>query len=637
MTMKVKNKIQSPLLLKKINYEICLQVLDNMLEGCQIFDSKWRYLYINPAAEKHNRRSSKELIGHSFKDAWPGIEKTEVYKVMRLCMEKRSIQSTETEFIYPDGKKGWFELRVEPIPEGLFILSIDITGRKQVEKQLKDINNRFDRLVSQLNDIVWTASSDGSELIDINDSFERVYGYSVEEFKKNPLLWLEMVHPDDKKIAEESSSELKRNGTASAEYRIVRPDGEIKWILDRKSILYDEKGKIYQMGGIAKDITERKNLEKQLLHAQRMESIGTLAGGIAHDLNNVLSPVLLSVGILKEKLPDEQSQKMLRMVESSVQRGAELIKQVLLFARGVEGERSPTQVSHIINEVSSILKQTLSKTISLETEVSKNLPTVNADATQIHQVLMNLCVNASDAMPNGGKLEITAESIILDEQYARMNLQSRPGPYLLITVSDQGSGIPASNLERIFEPFFTTKGVGKGTGLGLSTVQAIIKSHKGFVKVYSEVGKGSVFKVYLPVVHGEQIFTEKKVDEILTGNGELILFVDDEESIREITKETLSANKYKVITASNGTEAVAEYASNGKKIVLVITDMMMPYMDGTATIRALQKLNPEVKILAVSGLKQSSDIVKQKTVKFLQKPYTAEKLLKSIRDLIYQK
>jgi CheY-like chemotaxis protein len=270
-------------------------------------------------------------------------------------------------------------------------------------------------------------------------------------------------------------------------------------------------------------------------------------------------------------------------------------------------------------------------------DVSKNLPPITAKATQIHQVLMNLCVNARDAMPNGGTITIKAERIIIDELYARIHIDAKTGPYIVISVTDQGIGIPPENIDRIFEPFFTTKEVGMGTGLGLYTVYSIIKSHNGFLKVHSEVGKGTTFDIYLPIQEvTETAVTEEKA-ELPLGNGELILLVEDENSIREITKTALETFGYSVIDAIDGTEAIVAYATHREKIALVVTDMMMPIMDGASTIRAIQQLNPKAKFIAVSGSKQDEKIADQETVTFLQKPYTSEKLLKIVGAMLQQK
>src|SRR5581483_9295356 len=351
------------------------------------------------------------------------------------------------------------------------------------------------------------------------------------------------------------------------------------------------------------DITAKKKLEAQFLRAQRMESIGTLAGGIAHDLNNVLSPVLTAINLLQIKITDPESRRLIQILQTNIERGADMVRQVLTFARGVEGERIMLQPKHLIREVVKILRETLPKAIEIRIALPDDLWVVTGDATQLYQVLMNLCVNARDAMPGGGALTISAENLVLDDSYARMHLEANPGRFVLIRITDTGVGIPAENLNKVFEPFFTTKEYGKGTGLGLSTVVGIVKSHQGFVDVYSEINRGTEFKVYLPAVTSEMMQqAEAEQAELPAGHGELVLLVDDEAAIREITRGTLEAYGYNVMTAADGTEAVAIYAANKDSIQVVLTDMMMPYMDGPATIRALRKMDPRVRIIASSGL-----------------------------------
>jgi CheY-like chemotaxis protein len=369
-----------------------------------------------------------------------------------------------------------------------------------------------------------------------------------------------------------------------------------------------------------------------------MESIGTLAGGIAHDLNNVLSPILTAVELLQMRLTDESSQRLLNILHTNAVRGGEMIKQALSFARGVEGERIPLQPTHLIKEIVKILADAMPKNIDITFSIATDLSSVSGDATQLHQVLMNLCVNARDAMPQGGKLRIEAENVEIDEHYARMNVDAKPGEYVSIGVIDTGFGIPEQNLTKIFDPFFTTKGQGQGTGLGLSTVAGIVRSHGGFVSVYSEIGRGARFKVYLPAIESAHAApAQSPRRDLPVGNGELILVVDDENAIREVAKETLNAFGYRVIIAGDGAEAMAVFAMRKDEVKVVITDMMMPYMDGPATIRALRRLDPKVKIIATSGLKAEDKIADaaQLGVKtFLPKPYTAEKLLKTVAAVL---
>lgn len=470
-----------------------------------------------------------------------------------------------------------------------------------------------------------------------NKGAEEIYGWGAQEAigaKVNQLLFKNV--PSE---FEEALKVIEEKGEWKGEFHQLTRDGKEAIVESRWTLVRDEQGKPKSIFVVSTDITEKKKIEAQFLRAQRMESIGTLAGGIAHDLNNMLQPIMMSLQLLKVQFPDNKSHDLLEIVETSAKRGADLIRQVLSFAKGMEGEHAVLQVRHIISEIVRILKETFPKSIQIQTDVLKELWTISGDPTQLHQVFMNLCVNARDAMPSGGTLSITVKNLFIDENYAQMNIDARAGPYIAITVSDSGTGIPPKILERIFEPFFTTKEPGKGTGLGLSTSYGIVKGHGGFIHVYSEVGKGTRFKIYLPAFETAEtkVLGDKKIKELLTGHGELILVIDDEPAIRDITSTTLQRYGYRAITANDGADGVALYVHNKVEIKAVIVDMVMPIMDGRATIRALRKIDPDVKIVAVSGLKDDEEHVQAARVDantFLSKPYTAETLLKTLHELL---
>ncbi len=422
------------------------------------------------------------------------------------------------------------------------------------------------------------------------------------------------------------------------EAQVVGASGERRWVRALGEAIRDEADRIVAVEGAMQDVTEQKRLEVQFLRAQRMESVGTLAGGIAHDLNNVLTPVLMSVDLLRATDDAAERRELLDGIESATRRGADMVRQVLTFARGADGQRTPVPVDRVLRDVERLCRETFPRNIEVRLRVDADLPSVIGDATQIQQVLMNLCVNARDAMPDGGVMSLTAGVRLVDAQYLGGNADADPGRFLVVSVADTGMGMAAATLDRIFEPFFTTKEVGKGTGLGLSTSAAIVKSHRGFIRAYSEPKVGSQFRVYFPAASGsaaEVIDTQS--EEIPRGAGELILVVDDEASVRDITRQTLETFGYRALTATDGADALARYAERRNEIALVLTDLMMPVMDGNALIEVLARLTPGGRIIAASGLHTHGQVLRaleSRVQAFLEKPYTAETLLRTIRRVL---
>lgn len=509
-------------------------------------------------------------------------------------------------------------------------LKQEVHHRQQVQERL-ELAQKVAKIGTfewniQVDQVTWTAE------------LETLYGLPTGSFAGQYHDWMQLIHPDDRPHTEQAIwhavEEVKDLDT---EFRIVCPNGEIRWIAAKSSVFCDPAGKPLQMIGIHIDITEKKQLEAQFLRAQRLESLGTLASGIAHDLNNILTPILAIAKLLPTKLPDlsERNQWMLNTLEVSAKRGADLIKQILSFARGVEGRHISINVKHLLTEVEQIIQQTFLKSIEICTDIPADLWLISADVTQLHQVLMNLCVNARDAMPHGGTLMLSAENFYIDEAFARKHLDANVGSYVVITISDTGTGIPPEIMHRIFDPFFTTKEIGKGTGLGLSAVLGIIKSHGGFIDVQSRVGQGSQFKLYLPASQNPLMQVPTNL-ELLGGQQELILVVDDEAAICEVTKTMLETYNYRVLTARDGSEAISLYAQHMHEISSVLMDMMMPSMDGSVTLPMLRRLNPDIPVIAMSGLTSTEACTQAETLGsqgFLQKPFTVQELLKTLHEV----
>jgi PAS domain S-box-containing protein len=464
-----------------------------------------------------------------------------------------------------------------------------------------------------------------------NQGARNIYGWTAAEAIGRDARLL--IHPNDPTNLACLAQTLETGQWSGELEKTVKAGGKVT-VFSRWTLLRDPAGLPQSVLVVETDITAQKKLEAQFLRTQRMEAIGTLAGGIAHDLNNVLAPILMSLEMLKDKQDDDEGRKLLAMLERGAQRGADLVKQVLAFARGVEGQRVVINPAHLARDMQQIIQETFPKDIAFSFTPARDLWTVTGDPTQLHQVLMNLCVNARDAMPGGGKLTLAMENLRLDEIQAGLHPDAHPGAYVLATVTDTGAGIPRAIQDKIFEPFFTTKEIGSGTGLGLSTTLTIVKSHRGFIHLYSEPGRGTTFKVYLPAnIAAKPAESAAFAPEFPRGNGELVLVVDDEPTIRTVTQNILERFGYRVLLAVHGAAAVALYAQHGYKIAVVLTDMAMPVMDGPATILALKTMNPNVKIIGCSGLASGDGADKAVDAgvrHFISKPYTAEIILKTL-------
>ena len=381
--------------------------------------------------------------------------------------------------------------------------------------------------------------------------------------------------------------------------------------------------------------TERRNLERQMLRTQRLDSIGTLAAGVAHDLNNALAPILMGVELLRIQYPGES--KIVDMFETSARRGADMVRQLVTFAKGADGDRVSLQLTRLIREMENLMKGSFPKNIELAVRYDPKLPTVSGDATQLHQVLLNLCVNARDAMPHGGKLVLEAQRVEVDAAFATSAPDARPGEYVVLRVTDNGMGIEPEILDRIFDPFFSTKGTEKGTGLGLSTCIGIVKGHGGFIRVYSQPGKGSVFTVYLPTDHvsaGQKPASKKTAE--FRGQGETILFVDDEPAVREVARAVLRRLNFKPLTATDGADGLIQAAQHRMELRAVITDLHMPHMDGLAFARTLRRMLPDIPVVVVSGRMEDAIASEFKTLGVtarLDKPFTEAQLAEVLKNL----
>lgn len=605
--------------------------------GLCFVDTNLRFVRINEHLAEINGLPVAAHIGHTIREVLPELADELEPTYLQVIQSGNPSLDRELHVTTPTqpGIEGDWLISYYPLKDncdrilGVNVVVQEITERKQAEQKIREQA----ALLNVATDAIFVRDLD-SRILFWNNSAEQLYGWkSAEVLGRNVNELLYSVGNSLVQL-EDIQKTLLTAGEWQGELHQVTRYGKSITVESRWTLVHDRENRAQSILVVNTDITEKKQLEAQFYRAQRLESIGTLASGIAHDLNNILSPILISSQLLQTRISDASNQKLLKTMETNAKRGAAIIKQVLSFARGVEGERKILQVRHLISEIKHIIEETFPKSIEFYTKIASDLWPVSGDVTQLHQMLLNLCVNARDAMPDGGTLRISAANLFIDRNYTRMNLEARLGPYIAITVADTGIGIPPEILDRIFEPFFTTKQQSKGTGLGLSSVMGIIKSHGGFVKVSSNVGQGTQFQVFLPAVEALET-PQVENPELPRGNGELILIVDDEASIIEISKTSLETYNYRALAARNGLDAIALYAKHQTELSVVLIDMMMPYMDGLTLIRQLQQMNPQVNIITMSGLLSNEKLGEAVGVKaFLSKPFTIKELLNTIQAIL---
>jgi PAS domain S-box-containing protein len=515
----------------------------------------------------------------------------------------------------------------------------ELAERKRAQESLRqsEASLREAQRIAHLGNWRWQI---GTGRLEWSDEIYSILGLSPESFSPTYDKFLECVHPEDReKVRLAVTQSLKAGTPYNLEHRVIRPDGEVRIVQERGEAVFDSaSGQAGHMVGTVQDVTEQKRIEAEFLRAQRLDSIGALAGGMAHDLNNALSPILVGIQLIRRQSQDPETKQMLTTMEANTRRGADLVRQVLTFARGREAEREPLDLGGLIREMENILHQTLPRSIRVTAMVPRDLWMVLGNATQLHQVLLNLCVNARDAMPEGGELTLAADNVDLSAEDTKGHSEAAPGPHVMLFVSDTGTGISSDVLPRIFEPFFTTKGPGKGTGLGLSTIARIVRNHSGFITVKSEPEGGTTFEICLPRAESRpapQFGSVASPAEFPLGHGELILFVDDDRSMREMVIPTLTEHGYQVLSASNGADALVLLDQNRQNVALVLSDLAMPIMDGKATLQAVHARLPKLPVILMSGeVDTLHGNLPPGAAAFLPKPFRLEQLLTAINDAL---
>jgi two-component system cell cycle sensor histidine kinase/response regulator CckA len=604
--------------------------LESISEALLVLDPNWHVTYLNTEAARLLQRDRSLLLGRNVWEAFPEA----VGGPFQQQYERARRENTPVHFEEFFGPlEGWFEIHAYPSPEGLAIYFRNVTARREVNARMAEQA----ALLDIARDAILVRALDDKVLY-WNKGAERVYGWSSAEALGKSTR--DLMNADSKEF-DAAKAELLKHGDWSGTLRQVNRRGERLTMECRWTLVRDERGAPLQILAINTDVTERRALEMQFLRTQRLESIGTLAGGIAHDLNNVLAPVLMSLEMLRE-LAGPRGTDLIDSLEGNVKRGADLIRQVLTFARGLDGKRESLDVAAVVRDVERFARDTFPRSITIEGPAEGRIAMVVGDSTQLHQVVMNLAVNARDAMPNGGKLRLdVAEQVVTERDAATAEVP--PGAYVAVSVSDTGAGIPHEIQSAIFEPFYTTKDVGHGTGLGLSTVMSIVRSHGGTVHLVSEPGFGARFTCLLPsaapalATRDGPSARPRSSSPVPATAGGLILVVDDERLIRVSAGHILERHGYRVQLAAHGGEAVEFVRSTHDTIAAMICDVAMPVMDGPATVAAVRQLLPNLPIIVASGY--MGDDGAQKLIgtgveHFISKPFTAERLLSTLRSVL---
>jgi len=647
--------------------DTCLSKIDDIVMITEVEpqgDIGPRIVYVNDAFEKITGYTREDALGKSPRFLQgPETDMQEMNRV-RQRLERREPISTTLAHYKKNGEKFYNEMAIVPVEDesgrhtNWVSIQRDVTERQRTEAKLKEFSEnleslvversgalaeseaRFRQMAEAMEEVFWLYDLNFKRWIYVSPAYEKIWNQTVQSLQENPGSWMESIHLEDRQRVEKTMfSGEGRAEKFQIEFRITRPDRDTRWV---RLTGYGVKNKALdssRIAGSAVDVTAQKDILNQLNRTQRLESIGHLASGIAHDLNNALAPMLLANELIRAEYP--KAEKYVSMIESSAKRSADMVRQLLTFARGYGGEKAPLKPGKLLKEMATILSGTFPKNIQLVYQFKPDSNVIEGDATQLHQVLLNLCVNARDAMPNGGVLTLESDTLEIDAVYAAAYTDAKPGRYVTWRVKDTGVGIPAEIMDRIFDPFFSTKGPNQGTGLGLSTVLGIVRSHGGFLRVYSTPGQGSLFAVYLPVMEMSATDTEfeflsKRVPSVFRGNGELILLVDDEANVRHISKAVLESMNFKVITANDGTEGLTQVAAHRSELRLIITDQHMPHLDGIGFVRVLKYLMPQAVVMVTSGrMDEGLDVEFQKLgVKtFLNKPFTHDKLAAALKTI----
>ena len=621
------------------------RAMDSAVNGMAIVDAKGQYSYANAAfAQMMGHESAESIVGRGWREIYAPQDVSRVEGEIRESLKKSGKWYGTLNIHRPDGSVVPMEMTITTLPDGgVVCVSRDMTAKRDAENARAQAEAKYRMLVEQVAAISYIAELGvHGEWLYVSPQVETMFGFSAEEWLTDSRAWTKQVHPDDLKIVEAAEEASQRGERFQAEYRVIRKDGRLIWVSDT-AVVVEGSGSHPLMEGIIVDITERKQLETQLQQARRMEAIGRLAGGIAHDFNNLLT-IIKGYTELARNRPkiSPELQADVERIEDASERASTLVRQLLAFSRRQVLQPKLVDLNSIVLGLDKLLRRLMAEEIQMSTVPGKDIGTIKADPGQIEQVIMNLVVNARDAMPKGGRLTVETANVDLDAAYASDHVTVKPGRYVMLAVSDTGTGMSPETVAHIFEPFYTTKESGRGTGLGLSTVYGIVKQSGGYVWVYSEVGRGSSFKVYLPRVDEAAETLQKATPPSGEHKGsETILLVEDQSQVRELARMTLSEKGYTVLATSSPEDAEGACAQHGADIHLLLTDLIMPGLTGQELAKRLTARHPKMRVLYMSGYTFGITTqagmpggLLEDGVPFLQKPFTPSALSEKVREVL---
>jgi PAS domain S-box-containing protein len=615
-------------------------VFDDLFEGLQILDHEWRYLYLNKAAFRHARRPVSDLLGRRIMDVYPGIESSEIFRVMAQSMEEGTPKRIINCFSYPDGQSAWFDLRINPVPMGILVLSVDISDERANQEQLRRSREDLATTLECMSEAVITTDLEG-RVRSMNPAAEQLTGWSAEECRGRGLDELvQFVNGRTRERVDHPVDIVLRRGLKiglANDTVLVTREGRGVPIASSGAPIRDGEGAIRGVVMVLRDMTEEYDLANMLQHAQKMEAIGRLACGVAHDFNNLLTVILGYSELLLADSPDEQARP-LEQIRAAAQRASGLTRQLLAFSRKQVLQPQTVNLNEVVGAMDTMLRCLIGEDIDLVTRLAPKLHPVMIDRGQMEQIIMNLAVNARDAMPSGGKLTIETANVELDRDYADWHADVRPGPHVMVAITDTGVGMDSATMSKIFEPFFTTKPAGKGTGLGLSTVYGIVKQSGGNVWVYSEPGRGTSFKIYLPKAKEASTAPAAPPPVVVPTSGhETILVVEDDEPVRELICKALRDGGYPVIDTGDADEAIRICREHAGEIHVLLTDLILPKKSGRELVWSVQEIRPSLRVMFMSGYSEQAIVhqgMMEAAAAFIEKPIAPSQLLKRIREFL---